>query len=648
MWLFGLYGFYDVDSNQHGFNPRRGTLTAWAQVVKQIVPSRNIYEVDFKGYFPSINATHVSWILVNLGAPPCVGEFFTHMGITPPQRASLDENLLDETNALWKHELADIHQLYGGPLICDPTFTSYSELVDSIRLPNSFKTPPYCLDENGNYIGKVLKDYLANGPENIDKDILITLIGDYGYSSAYIKKNLMKVLYEYYLIETIWKDSHAAARPDVQSAIPLWGQANPALTHRDAFQNLPPTLGFRVHLEETTQGLPQGSCLSPFLSVIAFDHIWTKDILPRYPSIRYLAYADDMIFYSNDDNAFNEFVTALPTIVGVYGLTVADNKSVISKRKNTWLHDRLKFLGVLYTPSTNTISSETRKGARLPWTFENVYNLSMSISGGLRVKLPTGRSVVLSKENADIASTLLLYQELAKDWIKFYYFHRLNLYDLLDAKKVKRLLEATESTLLNAVSYGSDNMTASLRDLFSPTGKLFHDILHNVKSTRATLRPLYDISKTFDGPFAGLLMARIYIGRKILTSFKTPSGSQDFRLNNIQKDVDSNGDKLMNATPNLVIRSQTSPRARFNGSLANVIQSQLPSYVTSFNGTSIASHEVTRLSKHLTDRLRGHKTSPFKLLAGWHDYINPAIGNPSVFENEKRRARTPANPVLPE
>lgn len=41
----------------HGFIPTRGTLTAWKQISSETLRSRNILEIDIKGFFPSVTPT---------------------------------------------------------------------------------------------------------------------------------------------------------------------------------------------------------------------------------------------------------------------------------------------------------------------------------------------------------------------------------------------------------------------------------------------------------------------------------------------------------------------------------------------------------------------------------------------------------------
>jgi len=44
---------------QHGFLPKRGTLTAWRKILETTIKAKYIYEFDLKGFFDNVNVTGV-------------------------------------------------------------------------------------------------------------------------------------------------------------------------------------------------------------------------------------------------------------------------------------------------------------------------------------------------------------------------------------------------------------------------------------------------------------------------------------------------------------------------------------------------------------------------------------------------------------
>lgn len=117
--------------------------------------------------------------------------------------------------------------------------------------------------------------------------------------------------------------------------------------------------------ENIKLGLPQGSPLSPALSSL-YLQIFLNDLKKRYPSVHFVVYADDIIFYGDDDLEFAKFRKELRNFMREYHLILAEHKSQHSKSENIWLAKRLKFLGLVYLPETNTLMSETRSGRSLP------------------------------------------------------------------------------------------------------------------------------------------------------------------------------------------------------------------------------------------------------------------------------------------
>ena len=100
-------------------------------------------------------------------------------------------------------------------------------------------------------------------------------------------------------------------------------------------------------------GVAQGSPISPLISILGLSEFLTKKV----PSV---SYADDPIFYNEKDFK----IRSLPSS----GIVLNEEKSFWVKRKGVWLK-KLKYLGLVYDPITNTLSNSTRsKSAADPLT----------------------------------------------------------------------------------------------------------------------------------------------------------------------------------------------------------------------------------------------------------------------------------------
>jgi hypothetical protein len=106
-------------------------------------------------------------------------------------------------------------------------------------------------------------------------------------------------------------------------------------------------------------GLPQGFALSPVLSVltlIALEELKKKDI-------SHILYADDGLFYSDNDADFLEEAQQILDKHGIGAFFNIDKCKVI-KDNNIWL-GKLKFVGLVYDPKEDMLSASTRNGAKL-------------------------------------------------------------------------------------------------------------------------------------------------------------------------------------------------------------------------------------------------------------------------------------------
>jgi retron-type reverse transcriptase len=49
-----------IGEHQHGFVPGRGTMTAWMDILKNVLNSKFIYETDLKGFFDNISTATIN------------------------------------------------------------------------------------------------------------------------------------------------------------------------------------------------------------------------------------------------------------------------------------------------------------------------------------------------------------------------------------------------------------------------------------------------------------------------------------------------------------------------------------------------------------------------------------------------------------
>jgi hypothetical protein len=85
-----------------------------------------------------------------------------------------------------------------------------------------------------------------------------------------------------------------------------------------------------AHYDAMKLGLPQGSPLSPVLSS-QYLQCFLNELEKRYPSVKFCVYADDIIFYGDNDEEFQQFTNDLEDFLSEYNLTLAIEKSQTTK-----------------------------------------------------------------------------------------------------------------------------------------------------------------------------------------------------------------------------------------------------------------------------------------------------------------------------
>lgn len=139
-----IYLQKEIPNFQHGFYKGRGTKTAWESVLTKVVYAKSIYEFDLEQFFPSVNASQMSYMLSQAGMPKSISDYLLDVSLSYPRVDSLDESKLDESNALFKAELDSLGLLhteskpFQQPIVTQPNWgsddTVKSELVGLLDL----------------------------------------------------------------------------------------------------------------------------------------------------------------------------------------------------------------------------------------------------------------------------------------------------------------------------------------------------------------------------------------------------------------------------------------------------------------------------------------------------------------------------------
>jgi hypothetical protein len=301
-------------------------------------------------------------------------------------------------------------------------------------------------------------------------------------------------------------------------------------------------------------GLPQGSPLSPFLSILVLNHVY-KLSRAQFPNVGWLFYADDGMFYSNHDQEFQAFLQWIPKALGEFGISISKEKSQLAVLYNRPVVERTKFLGIVFEHESGKIYSETRSGKSLLYTYKDIVAFSAQLRDN-KEEIEKSFGINPYENTHSILYLFLLWKmETWEPNKRSLFFARfISRLDSTQKKAVQRFIELDTSALAKAMRF-----TLQVKDPFKESKVMLNNLFEKVKSLTEVKTGL------FSGPFGGLIQSRIYGGSETVAAFDTASGSQDF---------------VLRVIPN---------------SLGHVLKSKIPEHINLHNGSSYASGEMVRL-----------------------------------------------------
>jgi len=82
--MLGIFLAERLSPRQHGFQPGKGTKTAWADLLSKIHKYKYVYEIDLKGCFPNIDFEMIVSKLKGLGTPYRITKFIEELAERTP------------------------------------------------------------------------------------------------------------------------------------------------------------------------------------------------------------------------------------------------------------------------------------------------------------------------------------------------------------------------------------------------------------------------------------------------------------------------------------------------------------------------------------------------------------------------------------
>lgn len=299
-----------IPTSQHGYIPQRGVVTAWSEIIEKVINSPDIYEFDLKQFFPSVSSAYISKILEEDLKMP-VKEIYYIQDLNKalpklPKELKLPEEWVGRRKALKQATEENISPK-------DP-LRAWEDFINERDNQTKFPDDPRFYDGVNAEIGnQLLKELCQNE----------------GLPAEAIDDPSMRNLLIYKYVELQWA----------------------------TLSSFKPTSHERF--EDYFDGIPQGTPLSPILSILAL-------VRPLQRVRETVMYADDGIIYGTnlEENPF-------PTSDEITEANITQNmdKSKWVKRNGKWLRP-LKFLGQEFdaTGSRTIFRASTREGSTLEYS----------------------------------------------------------------------------------------------------------------------------------------------------------------------------------------------------------------------------------------------------------------------------------------
>lgn len=344
MWLPPLLEFTSelIPDNFHGYIPRRGTGTAWRTILKDVIHKDNIFEVDFRQFFPSVDSDFLLNFMINkwkISLPVAVYLYQLNQSLPIFLESKSHDRLHGEVRFTPAHQVS---------LVENQAKLFAMKSLDAKRAIKGLSLKG--LEDLDEYSGEemLLRDYSEPMKPLVVKDNIFTQGNQLSYSPGNTR---------------------------------AWIEAQ-RVTPKDPNRALRKELGFEF---KGNIGLPQGGTLSPYLSMLYLAEVFEQ--LGKPIDVDFLFYADDGMFYSDNLDSLEAWLQRIsgPNGLAHFNIRIHPDKSHWVRKAGTWLRS-LKFLGLVLIPadkiSDYKLVAATRKGSKLEYdaSLQNLTHLEYAQS----------------------------------------------------------------------------------------------------------------------------------------------------------------------------------------------------------------------------------------------------------------------------
>lgn len=97
----------EIKSSQHAYMPGKGSLTAWRDVLKNVIKAKYIYETDLKGFFNNVSLAAIQSRLLDLGMPWETAKYIINLNMSHPSKPCGQDFEKDDPSRLYLEKRYD-------------------------------------------------------------------------------------------------------------------------------------------------------------------------------------------------------------------------------------------------------------------------------------------------------------------------------------------------------------------------------------------------------------------------------------------------------------------------------------------------------------------------------------------------------------
>lgn len=312
--------------NQHGYYPGKGVMSAWEDITRNVLLAENIYEFDFKQFFPTVKIKAINTILRKYGVPEEI-------------LGTLWELMMSQPKLKPRHK---VHDKVDESRIRDQAAgLKIREILGKTETRRLASDAEWAAPRNA-HEWKELERTIWN--RHVDR------LGEWRNNKEAMhvfewwarEQNMYQICLKDFDMQVMMQTEEYKNLSNFHKLNLYTGWQRDIMKLTERANNIPRIAALRL------QGVEQGTPIAPVLSVLPLM-VWQD----KYQTV---VYADDGLIYGSHESILRAKADPLLERIGA---TIHPDKSGWVKKEGKWLKE-LKFLGLIYNGVDRTLRSARR------------------------------------------------------------------------------------------------------------------------------------------------------------------------------------------------------------------------------------------------------------------------------------------------